>query len=453
MTDSDKMAAQLSPFCYEDQETLAIQIPKDFLGKYRANLEEVTREANKFVLDLIWSKEDPNEIREDFLEKMTKEKNLPYVAKDIFGKLDHKSLLKAREVSHGWKEFIDQETGLWTKLFTVENYQKAEEEFIAIDTDTRQPLTDSQREERENQRLLNERSHSIRRNMAQFSKVPNPKESCIVTLNNNPEVYQGRSLLGMRPDTCTTHGNRFVKYLRYLISPDECGNGATALHRAAYYGHRENVETMMNRLDDKSPTDRFGRTPLIYAIIGSRYCCWYDNVYKCGEHLEVISYILKNTDQANTSDNFGSTPLAEVAVCVTAALHSFDLYRFSFEHESIDFMISVLMIILSATEDKNPADCSGTTPLHQITDLDEFRTDWEDRILTEKHCEVMSLLLKNVKDIHPKDEDGKTPADYLHRSFERISAHWHDDECNTLFELAQKYGYGEIWKILKCPLP
>ena len=123
MTDSDKMAAQLSPFCYEDQETLAIKIPKDFLGKYRANLEEVTREANKFVLDLIWSKEDPNEIRKDFLEKLTKENSLQYVAKDIFGELDHKSLLKAREVSHGWKEFIDQETGLWTKLFTVENYK------------------------------------------------------------------------------------------------------------------------------------------------------------------------------------------------------------------------------------------------------------------------------------------------------------------------------------------
>ena len=65
----------------------------------------------------------------------------------------------------------------------------------------------------------------------------------------------------------------------------------------------------------------------------------------------------------------------------------------------------------------------------------------------------MSLLLKNVKDIHPKDENGETPADYFYHSFEEISANVHDDECNTLFELAKKYGYGEIWKILKCPLP
>ena len=136
-------------------------------------------------------------------------------------------------------------------------------------------------------------------------------------------------------------------------------------------------------------------------------------------------------------------------------LCSFDINRLSFKPESIDFMISVLMNILSATEDKNPADCLGTTPLHLIADISSaiWQPDLENRILTEKHCKVMSLLLKNVKDIHPKDEDGKTPADYLHRSFERFAADGHDDECNTLFELAQKCGYGEIWKILKCPLP
>jgi len=448
MTDSDKMAAKLSPFCYEDQETLAIKIPKDFLGKYRANLEEVTREANKFVLDLIWSKEDPNENRDDFLRKMTKEKSLDYVAKDIFGKLDHKSLLKAREVSHGWKEFIDQETGLWTKLFTVENYKKAAEEFKAIDTDTSKPLTDSQRKEREKQRLLNERSQSIRRNMAQLSKVPNPKESCIVTLNNNPEVYQGRSLPGMRPDTCTTHGNIVVYYP--LLLPNDCGNGATALHRAAYYGHRENVETMMNRLDDKSPKDRFGRTPLIYAIKGLHYKYRDYRVKKgYGDHLQVISYIIEKSDQVNQRDNFDSTPLAE---CVTALS---DLILDG--DENIDFMIPVLMNILSVTENKNPADCLGVTPLHQIA---RVLKPWEleNRIFTEKHREVMSLLLQNVEDKHPKDEDGKTPADYLLRSFEScwfgaISAARYGDECKTLFELAQKYGYGEIWKILKCPLP
>ena len=125
--------------------------------------------------------------------------------------------------------------------------------------------------------------------------------------------------------------------------------------------------------------------------------------------------------------------------------------------ENIDFMIPVLMNILSVTENKNPADCLGVTPLHQIA---RVLKPWEleNRIFTEKHREVMSLLLQNVEDKHPKDEDGKTPADYLLRSFEScwfgaISAARYGDECKTLFELAQKYGYGEIWKILKCPLP
>ena len=95
-------------------------------------------------------------------------------------------------------------------------------------------------------------------------------------------------------------------------------------------------------------------------------------------------------------------------------------------------MISVLTKILSVTEDKNPADCRGTTPLHQIADLGAFRTNLENRILTEKHCKVISLLLKNVKDIHPKDEDGETPADYLYHSFERFAAHEHAYECNTV---------------------
>ena len=184
-------------------------IPKDFLGKYRANIEEVTREANKLVLDLIWSKEDPNEIREDLLEKMTKEKSFPYVAKDIFGQVDHKSLLKAREVSHKWKEFIDQESMLWTKLYTSDNYTEAAYEFKAINTAS--PMSDSKREKNEKQRHLNELICSITRNMVQYSKHPNPTQRCIVTCNNNPEVYQGRFLTDMKY-TCNTHDTNDIQY-------------------------------------------------------------------------------------------------------------------------------------------------------------------------------------------------------------------------------------------------
>ena len=173
-----KMSDILSPFCYDEQETLTINIPKDFLGKYRANIEEVTRAANKFVLDLIWSKEDPSEKRKDFLKEMTEKQSLPYVAKNMFAMLDQKSLLQAREVSHKWKEFIDQETSLWTKLYTADNYSKAVEGFEPIKPSS-SPMSNSQRKKREKQRRFNELICSITRNMVQYSKHPNPTQSCM----------------------------------------------------------------------------------------------------------------------------------------------------------------------------------------------------------------------------------------------------------------------------------
>jgi len=66
MKTSSRLSAMMSK-----KRLPSISFLKDFLRKYRANIEGVKKEATELVLDLIWTKEDPNEIKEDFLKKMT----------------------------------------------------------------------------------------------------------------------------------------------------------------------------------------------------------------------------------------------------------------------------------------------------------------------------------------------------------------------------------------------
>ena len=73
------------------------------------------------------------------------------------------------------------------------------------------------------------------------------------------------------------------------------------------------------------------------------------------EQLEVIKYIIENTDQANHSDAFGTTPL--LLYCKRFKEH-LSCY------EDRDINEEIVENILSKAKNKNPADATGYTPLH-----------------------------------------------------------------------------------------
>jgi len=110
--------------------------------------------------------------------------------------------------------------------------------------------------------------------------------------------------------------------------------------------------------------------------------------------------------------------------------------------------INIVKFIIENITEKNPPNLNGRTPLHVHADR---VGSW---FSPDDHCKVMLLMIQNVDDLHPKDVDGKTPADLLYERIKCISCgghSWEIDDCETLFEIAQKNGYGEIWKILQCP--
>ena len=64
--------------------------------------------------------------REDFLAKMTEEKNVPHIPEAVFAMLDQKSLMMARLVSRSWRTFVDKNSPLWGQIDTDQIEEVAE---------------------------------------------------------------------------------------------------------------------------------------------------------------------------------------------------------------------------------------------------------------------------------------------------------------------------------------
>jgi ankyrin repeat protein len=58
----------------------------------------------------------------------------------------------------------------------------------------------------------------------------------------------------------------------------------------------------------------------------------------------------------------------------------------------------LVLATIRYVDEKNPASDVGNTPLH-------YAAKWG-------HLDVCKLFMANIKDIHPKNLDGKTPKDH-----------------------------------------
>ena len=82
--------------------------------------------------------------REDFLAKMTEEKNVPHIPEAVFAMLDQKSLMMARLVSRSWRTFVDKNSPLWGRIDTdqIEEVAQAGRVDIMREILSRDPSAD-----------------------------------------------------------------------------------------------------------------------------------------------------------------------------------------------------------------------------------------------------------------------------------------------------------------------
>ena len=71
--------------------------------------------------------------------------------------------------------------------------------------------------------------------------------------------------------------------------------------------------------------------------------------------------------------------------------------------------IEVMKCIMDTQEDKNPADSLGYTPLHYVT---EYMKNPEDREERKRRLQAVKLIFDNVDDRNPAAKNGLTPLHF-----------------------------------------
>ena len=111
--------------------------------------------------------------------------------------------------------------------------------------------------------------------------------------------------------------------------------------------------------------------------------------------METARFIIERTDDKNPADNVGVTPLHLAA-------------------EAEGDQVEVVEMILGKVEDKNPPDESGATPLHKAA--------------TSGNVRICRLIVQHVEDKHPRNNLGLTPVEVArvaHDAYERDRV-WRD---------------------------
>ena len=169
-----------------------------------------------------------------------------------------------------------------------------------------------------------------------------------------------------------------VAEVRNPTLKEEGLRGWTPLHCAAFKGHSEVCKFIIEREDDKNPSDDTGMTPFHIAV-------------KQG-HLDVCSIIIDNITDKNPASNNGSTAIHY------AAFHGqLDIYK----------------LIARNIVDKNPRNHYGNTPLHDAA--------------FKGHLDVCKFILENIAVKDPRGHGGETP---LHLAAKQ----GHFDICKLMFE-------------------
>ena len=141
----------------------------------------------------------------------------------------------------------------------------------------------------------------------------------------------------------------------------------TPLSMAAENGHFEICRMIVERVEDKNPSEYNGWTPLHHAARNG--------------HLEICELIIERVEEENPANNIGQTPL-----------------HFAIKYGHLD----ICRLIIGEIANKNPAADSGWTPLHTAAH--------------DGHLDICQLIIERVEDKNPEDNLGWTPLHFAAKS-------------------------------------
>ena len=244
----------------------------------------------------------------------------PHIPNIIFGHLDRtdrQALVNCRAVSRPWKEFVDFRTSLWKKV-PASKYQEAAAKGLIDVCRLIVPYADDKLP-------ADEIGETPLHSAAQGGHL----EVCKLILDNIDSTDDAQ------------------------INPPNTVMGTTPLHHAAF-GNLEISRLIIERVDDKNPSDKYGNTPMHQAAFGKQ--------------LSIFQLLMESVEDINPANVHGETPLHGAAMVGST---------------------EVCKLILGKANDKNPPSLSGMTPLHEAARMG--------------HLDVVRLFLEIVEDLSNMD--------------------------------------------------
>ena len=296
----------------------------------------------------------------------------------IFNGLDNKSLVKCKEVSEVWCDYINEE-----KFYLIRIIRSTVAKFHDVGKDWENVFKKGTTNTINELKCCVEQFYQKKRNVEFYNDLTPIhvaagtgnlsllEEIQKVAKENYPEDREGLTPLHYAAQN--GHLNVCKALIENMSNKNPKAKGilkkkwkgqtplydVTPLHGAAAFGHLDIVKFIMTRIEDKHPQESRGNVPLHYAAYFG--------------HFHVVEFIMNGLENKNPRNIIGTTPF------LTAAFMGH---------------IKVVECIMAVVEDKNPRCPDGYTPLHAAAE--------------SGHWKVCELILRNISDKSPR-WNGKSP--------------------------------------------
>ena len=192
-------------------------------------------------------------------------------------------------------------------------------------------------------------------------------------------------------------------------NPTRIEDQKTALHMAAFVGHTEVCRCIIDMLDDKNPTDKYGETPLSHAVLNG--------------HLEIYQLIAESLEDKNPSVNYGLSSLhlaserghLEICEyimdnlldknppCVQGTYDGLTPYNMAAGNGQLE----IFKLFLETLANKNPITFLGRTPLHYAAYA--ANASFYPNAVNADHLGVCKVILESIEDQNPVSDTGCAP--------------------------------------------
>ena len=306
-----------------------------------------------------------NKIQIDMLTR------LPHIGEKIFDSLDNPSLLRCKEVSKTWYDFIDDQKFPWVRM--IKTYVKESNK-----TYTECPKHWHSLFRRTNTEHVRKFASEIRKDVAMNIRL------LCTSLS-----HEGKGLTPLHFAVMFSQSIDF-EIIKNIFDAETVKNprdkeGNTPLHLAAKKGNFKVFQLINEKADDINPKNDDHNTPLHMAALSNKISF---SGAACSGEKQIVELIIENVTDKNPANFFGTTPLHNAALA-----GKFDIFQFLFEN----------------AKNKNPIDHDGDTPLHKAAYGGGKFKHCQYWMRTCHHHKISQMILDNVEKKNPENFGGKTP--------------------------------------------